>query len=39
LSDLTTDPDGARRKLHQIQGMVDTKNPIHAKATKQLTGS
>ncbi len=37
-SDQATDPEGAKKKLHQIQGMVDPKSPTYAKATKQLSG-
>jgi hypothetical protein len=38
-SELATDLDGARKKLHQIQGMVDQKNPLYGKATKLLNGA
>jgi len=38
-SELATDPDGAKKKLRQIQGMVDQKNPLFGKAAKLLNGS
>ncbi len=38
-SELASDPDAAKRKLHQVQGMIDPKNPVYAKATKLLNGS
>jgi hypothetical protein len=37
--DMATDPDGAKKKLHQILGMVDAKNPLAVKAAKLLNGS
>jgi len=37
-SEQATDPESAKKKLHQIQGMVDPKSPTYAKATKQLSG-
>jgi hypothetical protein len=37
-SEQANDPEAAKKKLHQIQGMVDSKSPLYAKATKQLSG-
>jgi len=37
-SEQASDPEAAKKKLHQIQGMVDPKSPLYAKATKQLSG-
>jgi hypothetical protein len=39
LNDLSTDPDSAKRKLHQILGMVDAKTQVYANASKLLNGS
>jgi hypothetical protein len=36
-SELSSDPEGAKRKLHQVQGMVDPMHPLHARATKLLS--
>jgi pSer/pThr/pTyr-binding forkhead associated (FHA) protein len=38
-SELSSDPEGARRKLHQILGMIDVKHPLYAQANKLLNGS
>jgi pSer/pThr/pTyr-binding forkhead associated (FHA) protein len=37
-SDLTSDPEGAKKKLRQILGMVDPKHPLYGKAQKLLNG-
>ena len=37
-SDMSTDPDGAKKKLKQIQRMVDSKSTWYQKATKLLNG-
>jgi hypothetical protein len=37
--ELATDPDGAKKKLRQVLGMVDTKSPLYGKASKLLNGS
>ncbi|HEX4418835.1 MAG TPA: FHA domain-containing protein [Kofleriaceae bacterium] len=37
-SALASDPDGAKKKLHQVLGIVDPKSPLHAKAQKLLSG-
>ncbi|HEX7838836.1 MAG TPA: hypothetical protein VF469_15270, partial [Kofleriaceae bacterium] len=34
--ELSSDPEGAKKKLRQILGMVDTRNPMYAKAQKLL---
>jgi len=36
--EMSTDSDDAKKKLHQIQGIVDTKSPLYSKATKLLNG-
>jgi len=36
-SEQASDPEDAKKKLRQIQGMVDPKSPLYAKATKQLS--
>jgi Inner membrane component of T3SS, cytoplasmic domain len=38
-SELASNPEEARRLARQVQGMVDAKNPLHARATKMLSGS
>lgn len=38
-SDLTSDPEGAKKRLHQVLGMVDAKNPLYVRAQKLLNGS
>lgn len=35
----STNPEDAKRKAHQVQGMVDTKSQLYARATKLLNGS
>jgi hypothetical protein len=35
--ELSTQPDEARRKARQVQGMVDTRHPLHVKATRLLS--
>jgi hypothetical protein len=37
-SELTSDREAAKQKLRQILGMVEPRNPLHAKATKLLNG-
>jgi hypothetical protein len=34
--ELSSDPEGAKKKLRQILGMVDTRNPLYAKAQKLI---
>ena len=36
--ELASDPEGAKQKLHQIQGMVERGNPTWQQATKLLGG-
>ncbi|HMG57202.1 MAG TPA: hypothetical protein VK601_27065, partial [Kofleriaceae bacterium] len=36
--ELSTDPEAAKQKLRQIQGMVEPRNPLHAQAGKLLNG-
>jgi hypothetical protein len=38
-SDLQTDPDGAKKKAHQVLGMVDAKSPLYVKAQKISSGN
>jgi len=38
-SELSSDPDAAKKKLRQVLGMVDSKNPLYVRATKLLNGS
>jgi hypothetical protein len=38
-SELASDPEGAKKKLHQILGIVDSKHPLYLKAQKLLNGS
>lgn len=35
-SELSTDPEGAKKKARQILGMVDTRNPLYVKAQKLI---
>ena len=35
-TDLASDPEGAKKKLRQILGIVDPKNPLYSKAQKLL---
>jgi pSer/pThr/pTyr-binding forkhead associated (FHA) protein len=37
-AELASDRESAKQKLRQILGMVDPRNPLHAKATKLLNG-
>jgi hypothetical protein len=37
-SELASDPDGAKKKARQILGMVDTRNPLYARAQKLING-
>jgi hypothetical protein len=37
-AELTSDRESAKQKLRQILGMVEPRNPLHAKATKLLNG-
>jgi tetratricopeptide (TPR) repeat protein len=37
-SELASDPEAAKQKLHQIQGMVDRQNPVWQQAAKLLNG-
>ncbi len=36
--ELASDPDAARQKLHQIQGIVDRQNPLWQQAARLLNG-
>jgi type III secretion system (T3SS) inner membrane Yop/YscD-like protein len=38
-STLASDPEGAKKKLRQILGIVETKNSLHVRAQKLLNGS
>jgi hypothetical protein len=37
-SELASDPEGAKKKLHQILGIVESKHPLYLKAQKLLNG-
>lgn len=37
-SELASDPEGAKKKARQILGMVDTRNPLYARAQKLING-
>lgn len=37
-SELASDPDAAKQKLHQIQGIVDRQNPLWQQAARLLNG-
>jgi hypothetical protein len=37
-SELASDPEGAKKKLRQILGIVDAKNPLYLRAQKLLNG-
>jgi hypothetical protein len=37
-SEMAQDPEAAKKKLHQVQSIVDSKHPAYAKASKLLSG-
>jgi pSer/pThr/pTyr-binding forkhead associated (FHA) protein len=38
-SELASNPEEAKRKARQVEGMVDTRHPLHVRATRLLNGS